>query len=76
MDLVEWWLDATSFDGMSGQPSPPLWPFRGGVLRQPAALVQAVRLLRNEWPYVMAAGRPAKRKEPEDEAEPGRPGIG
>jgi len=37
---------------MSGAPGLPEWPYRGGMLRQPAQIVDAVSLLRAEWPYV------------------------
>jgi hypothetical protein len=38
---------------MSGAPSgPPEWPFPGGLLNQPARLVDEVDLLRSEWPHL------------------------
>ena len=44
---------SSPWDGMSGQPSgPPEWPEPGGLLQQDAWLVEAVSLLRTEWPFV------------------------
>lgn len=51
---VEWWLSSTTFGEMSGQPvGPPEWPLPGGLLNQPAKLVEAVGLLRAEWAHVV-----------------------
>lgn len=52
-DTVEWWMLETQFDGMSGQAGRPRWPYRGGFLRQPARLVEAVSILRAEWSAIM-----------------------
>jgi hypothetical protein len=40
---------------MTGNPSgPPEWPRAGGLLQQPARLVEAVTILRMELPHVKA----------------------
>jgi len=69
MAVVEWWLESTRFDGMSGQPSgPPEWPAAGGLMRQPAQLVAAVRQLRSAWSRLgerPQSGRQAKGTEEE-----------
>jgi hypothetical protein len=52
-ELLEWWIWSVRWDGMSGQPiGAPRWPRPGGLLRQPAWLLDAVKLLRYEWPHV------------------------
>lgn len=51
---LQWWLDETTFDGMSGAAGPPRWPYRGGYLKQPARLVEAVRTLRGEMASYLA----------------------
>lgn len=57
-ELVDWWLWSVVWDGTTGMPSgPPRWPFRGGLIRQPARLVQAAKILRSEWPAVRASGK-------------------
>lgn len=56
IEVVEWWLEATTFDGFTGAASPPEWPFPGGPLRQPAKLVAAARVLRSEWPHIRRGG--------------------
>lgn len=51
-ELIDWWLWSVHWD-LRGMPiGPPRWPFKGGLLRQPAQLVQAVKILRSEWPNV------------------------
>lgn len=70
-ELVEWFLGSTRFEGMTGAASgPPEWPFRGGYWRQPARLVQAVKLLRGEW--AMAIGEREKKPAPTGEERPRR----
>lgn len=47
---------------MTGQPSgPPEWPLRGGMLKQPNKLVDAIAILRAELSYVKS---PTKTEEP------------
>jgi len=54
METVYWWLSSSQFDGMSGTPSgPPEWPRPGGLLNQDSKLLEAVDVLRAEWPHVM-----------------------
>jgi hypothetical protein len=44
---------SVGWDGMTGQPTgAPRWPFPGGLVRQPNRLVEACKLLRNEWAHV------------------------
>ena len=50
--FVDWWLEATDWDSMTGGPGRVEWPFPGGLMKQPAKLVQAVNLLRIEWRYL------------------------
>lgn len=53
IQMIEWWQLSSRWDGTTGHPSgPPEWPEPGGILSQPANLVEAVRLLRSEWNYV------------------------
>lgn len=60
LTVFEWWLQSTTFDGMSGQPlGPPEWPRPGGLARQDARLVEAVTLLRTQWGKLIAE-RPKK----------------
>ena len=58
--FVEWWFEATHWDGMSGAPGLPEWPHPGGLLGQPALLAEAVSLLRTEWPYAHAKPKSGK----------------
>jgi hypothetical protein len=54
VEIVRWWIQSSRFDGFSGQPfGPPEWPRKGGLLNQTARLVDAVDLLRAEWPHVV-----------------------
>jgi hypothetical protein len=51
--FVEWFLWSMERDPWSGRPiGVREWPQPGGVLAQPAKLVQAVDLLMKEWPYL------------------------
>lgn len=69
--ILTWFVASGSWDGMSGTPSgPPEWPYRGGMLRQPGPLVDAVIILRDEFPYVQQASK--KRKRPTDKKPEGR----
>jgi hypothetical protein len=52
-------------------PQLPEWPYRGGFLRQPAILAEAVSLLREEWVYVPRR----KREKPKDEKPKQRRGV-
>jgi hypothetical protein len=61
MGLVEWWLEATTWEPMTGTPGTVEWPYPGGLLEQPARLAEAVMLLRSEWPYVPRPSAPEKR---------------
>jgi hypothetical protein len=74
IEVVDWWLSSTSFDPFSGQPlGPPEWPLKGGMFRQPAVLVEAVRLLRSEWAHVeRAAPKPNAAEKPAPEKKRGR----
>lgn len=57
--VVWWWLQSVPWavGGLGGAvpAGPPEWPRPGGLLRQPARLVEAVTVLRSEWPFVMQA---------------------
>ncbi len=48
-EFVDWWVTSLRFDGMSAAPHLTAWPFRGGVLRQPAPIVEAHKILTQEW---------------------------
>lgn len=62
-ELIDWWTWSVRWDGMSGQPfGPPVWPFPGGLLRQPNRLVQACKVLRAEWPNLQTRTRPQERR--------------
>ena len=55
--VVWWWLQSVPWTvGLGGAvpAGPPEWPRRGGLLRQPARLVEAATILRDEWAHVMA----------------------
>ena len=57
-DLVLWWMNSSTWGEQSGQPlGPPEWPRAGGLLRQPAVLVEAVSILRSEWTHVQRASK-------------------
>lgn len=63
--VLAWWLESSTFDGMAGAPNgPPEWPLPGGLLMQPARLVQAVSVLRSEWAHL-----PRERSRPEPEEQ-------
>jgi hypothetical protein len=48
---------------MSGHPvGPPEWPRPGGYVRQHAVLVEAVKLIRAEWPWIERSPAKAKGK--------------
>lgn len=49
LDFVDWWMLATKFDGFTGAAVETEWPYEGSQLCQPAAVVDAVALLRVEW---------------------------
>lgn len=55
--VVWWWLQSVPWavGGLGGviPAGPPEWPRRGGLLRQPARLVDAVAVLFAEWSHVM-----------------------
>jgi len=60
MEAINWWLGSVSFDGFTGRPTgPPEWPFRGGLLRQPARLAEAAQVLAGEWPHLRASKKVA-----------------
>jgi hypothetical protein len=51
MEGLDWWLNSSPFNGMSGAPSgPPEWSRRGGIMRQPNRLVQMVGFFRSAYP--------------------------
>jgi len=54
--LIHWWQFSSPWDVSAGQPcGPPEWPEAGGMMHQDAWLVDAVTLLRSEWPHVGSA---------------------
>lgn len=59
LDVVSWWLGSSPMGAFGGPSGPPEWPLPGGFLMQPALLVEAVEVLRNEWPYLRPAKAPA-----------------
>jgi len=62
--LVAWWVESSPWDPwMDGPAGPPEWPRPGGLMRQAAKLVEAVRILRNEWPKLRPKGKDRKRKD-------------
>jgi len=61
--FVRWWLTVTPFDGSTGRPGLPEWPRPGGTLRQYGKVVEAVSLLRAEWPYVTAWAQSRRKTE-------------
>jgi hypothetical protein len=70
-DIIAWWVDSSpwSYDpnsGMGTPSGPPEWPFPGGLLNQPAPLVEAVSILRSELPYAQLAGIESRRKKPKE----------
>lgn len=59
-ELITWWMQSSTWGEQAGQPiGPPEWPRPGGYLRQPARLVEAVSILRSEWPHVQRASAEA-----------------
>jgi len=67
-DTVEWWMLETDFTPVAGLGGGSVivgktrWPYPGGYLCQPARLIEAVTLLRGEWPIIMrhrAESKPA-----------------
>jgi len=56
-ELIDWWMWSVTWDGTGTPRGAPRWPFKGGLLRQPARLVQAVKILHAEWPSVRAEPR-------------------
>lgn len=53
LQLINWWQLSSPWDGLTGQPcGPPEWPRRGGILHQPAKLVEATNILRAEWSHI------------------------
>lgn len=51
--LIDWWQLSSHWDVGHGMPAgPPEWPNPGGLLAQPAKLVQAVTVLRSEIAHV------------------------
>lgn len=52
-EFLDWWLWSVRWDSSTGNPiGAPEWPLRGGLLKQPARLVHACKVLRAEWPYL------------------------
>jgi hypothetical protein len=53
MEALDWFLWSVELNPMTGRPTGIReWPCRGGVLRQPAKLVEVAELLKNEFPYL------------------------
>jgi len=66
--IAEWWLLSAPPDPLTGdRAGMPEWPFPGGLWNQPARLVDAVQVLRAEWPHVFEGPKP---KEPPPEPDP------
>lgn len=64
---VMWWMQSIQWQGGFGVVAPgsaPEWPLPGGLLMQPARLVEAAITLRSEWPFLQLGQEKAPAEAP------------